>query len=369
MLLRYPGIIRCGWGCRRQLPDVIAELQAGSTYVLVSGGSDRYTAVHDEFAGLIAPPLTHFKEVLPEPELACVDALKDLLRELQPELVVAVGGGSVIDTAKAAAAIAPGHGDVQEYFDGRREVTARGIPLIALPTTAGTGAEITKNAVLTDPAAGVKKSIRSAYMVPAAALCDAELTMTLPPPITAASGLDALTQAIESYITRKATNATRALAGAAVRLLTANLPGAYAGERAGREGVAEGSLLGAMSFSQSGLGAVHGLAHPLGAVLHLPHGYVCAVLLPHILRFNLPVCTEKLAELGHQTGLDGADAFVRRIAELCTELGLPASFAADGLRPEHHAFIVANCRSNSMTGNPREMTDAEVLALLQQLSR
>jgi alcohol dehydrogenase class IV len=306
-----------------------------------------------------------------DPPLAAVDAVIALARQGEAEVIVAAGGGSVIDAAKAAAAVVPTGADgVGHFFHGEQTVTEPGLPLIALPTTAGSGAEITKNAVLTDRQASLKKSIRSPHMVPRGAIVDPDMTLTAPPSLTAASGLDALTQAIESYLSIRANAVTSALARTAVGLIAAHLPMAFRNgdNLAARTEVARGSLLSAMAFSQSGLGAVHGLAHPLGTALGLPHGLVCAILLPHVLAWNTPACQVKMAELGGTLGLGTAEDFARAITELCDALDVPKDFSEHGLHPDQFDFVIANCRSNSMRTTPRPMRDADVRSLLERLA-
>jgi alcohol dehydrogenase class IV len=240
------------------------------------------------------------------------------------------------------------------------------LPVIALPTTAGSGAEITNNAVLTDPETRVKKSLRSPLMVPAAAVVDAELTLSQPPDLTAWSGLDALTQAIESYLSLTANAASRALARQAVAQLMRHLPAAVHNgqDREVRTAVAEGSLLSAMAFSQGGLGAAHGLAHPLGLGLGLAHGFTCAILLPHVLRWNAAVCAGQLGELAQAVNVPDAAAFVASVSRLCQELHVPDTFAGTGLSGDHFPAILANCRTASMKANPRPMSDEDVRNLL-----
>jgi len=370
--LLYPAVISFGWGCCEQLTDVLENLGQGAAprtflacarTIVRTGRLARFSELCGELCGCD-------QDIPHDPPLATVDRLAQEAREARAEVIVAVGGGSVIDAAKAAAAVAPTSEPVQPYFDGERAIPAPGLPFVALPTTAGTGAEITKNSVLTDRQAGVKKSLRSPHMVPAAALVDPELTLTLPPSLTAASGLDALTQAVESYTSQRANAVSRPLAAAAVRRLMQHLPTVFrdGGDREARTAVAEGSLLSAMAFSQSGLGAVHGLAHPIGLALDLAHGVTCAVLLPHVLRWNEPVCRADLDELGRAAGLGGADAFVAAVADLCRQLEIPAGLAEFGLSEDHFPAIVANCRSGSMAANPRPMTDEDVTELLGRLT-
>ena len=205
-------------------------------------------------------------------------------RDFRAECVVAVGGGSVMDSAKAAAALIPLDGWCADYFSGEREIPGKGLFFAALPTTAGTGAEITNNSVLTDPATKIKKSLRHPSMVADLAIDDPMLPLSCAPSLTAASGLDAFVQAFESCTSPKANTATRALAYAAIRRIRESLIPAFRcpDDIEARSGMCEGSLLSAMAFSQTGLGAIHGLAHPIGSLLHVPHGKACATLIPAV---------------------------------------------------------------------------------------
>jgi alcohol dehydrogenase class IV len=294
------------------------------------------------------------------------------LLKTKADCVIAVGGGSVLDVAKTAAALCTQDvTDVRPYHEKELTLSKPGLPLIALPTTSGTGAEITKNAVLTNTQANCKRSIRSEFIIPHCAIVDPALTLSLPRTQTIQSGMDALTQAIESYLSRNATSHSMALASKAVsRLLPhlepvandlANLPG--------REALAEGSMLCAMAFSQSSLGAVHGLAHPLGHLLAIPHGYCCAVLLPVVLRHNLDseIGKVRLNALAHEQGFTTGEAFVAHIQDMCDTLKIPRSFKQDGLCSDHFHYVLANCRSGSMKSNPKHLEDEEVLQLLQGL--
>lgn len=367
--LRYPPVIRFGWGVRRELPALLREAAAAPAVFFVGSASALSSGRVEELRELCGGWSGQFFGVPHDPPLACVDELIARLRASGANLVVAAGGGSTLDAAKAAACLAPANLPVAAVFQGRLPVPSFGLPFFALPTTAGTGAEITNNAVLTDPAAGDKKSIRSPGMTARAALVDVELTLSQPPALTAWSGLDALTQAVESYLSNRASAPTRALAAAATAQLYAHLPAAVddGANRAARTAVAEGSLLSAMAFSQSALGAVHGLAHPIGALTGLPHGLTCAILLPHVLRLNAPACGPLLDALAAACGLRNGQAFTEAVARLCHDLGVPPSFQAAKLRRERIPDILARCRSNSMGANPRALTDAELTEFLAPL--
>lgn len=275
-----------------------------------------------------------------------------------------------MDASKAAALLSQGNGSVKEYFDGALPLPEKMLPMLALPTTAGTGSEITKNAVLTDTEGHLKRAIRSPLMVPAVALCDPDFTIDLPPKVTAESGLDALTQALESYVSSGASEYSRGLAEKATGLILKWLPEAWqhGGNAEARLRMAEGSMLGALAFAQSGLGAVHGLAHPIGHLLNLPHGFTCAVLLPHILEWNLPACQESMDILARNIGLQQATVLLDQVKKLLQTLQIPDNFAAFGLTTKDFPYIVKNCRSGSMKANPRPMSDAEVEQLLQKLA-
>jgi alcohol dehydrogenase class IV len=371
--LHYPRAIHFGSGCRFLAGDELRRAAGGQQprVVAVCSRSVRATGALDELAsrGGFAPCAV-CDDIPHDPPLECVDALIERLCLCSADAVLAVGGGSVIDAAKTAAALAPVADAVRPFFEDQRVIGRPGLPVVALPTTAGTGAEVTMNAVLSDHLKGVKKSIRTPFIVPVAALVDPDLTLSMPADLTAYSGLDALTQAVESYTSLFANAVTRPLAAAAVRHLVAFLPRAWRDgqDLEARTQVAQGSLLGAMAFSQSSLEAVHGLAHPIGHALSLPHGLTCAILLPHILRLNLPSCREQLEALAGALGLAGAEAFVEAIVSLCRDLGVPESFRQFRLADADHGTLVANCRSGSMKANPRPFSDAELRDLLQRLS-
>lgn len=371
--LHLPRTIWFGWDVRHRVAEVaMMELQlARPPWVLVCGPGRHYHTLIDELSGQLGAPLAIYRGITPDPLLSDVDGLLEVLRAQPPALVVAAGGGSAMDVAKAGAAIAPFPGTTADYFFGDLELSAPGIPLVALPTTAGTGTEMTRNAVLTDPATKVKQSIRHPGMLPMAALVDPGLTLGLPPSTTASCGLDALTQAVESYLSNQANDVTRALALKATQLILNALPKAYAKgtDPRARADMAEGSMITGMAFANSGLGAVHGLAHPLGALLDTQHGYTCAIILPYILDFNAPQCAARLDELAQATGRESGAQFIAHIKALCHQLQIPSSFRGHGLTADHFPLIVERCRSNSMKCNPRPMADEDVLAVLELLAK
>lgn len=356
----FPGNIRFGEGEFRTLPG---SLPSGARPFLVMGKHFSMTAEGGELLALLEPFHPVVRIGIPaEPPLHCVDELISLGRAEQVNCVIAVGGGSVIDAAKAAAALIPAEGMVGDYFSGSRTIPGKGLFFAALPTTAGTGAESTNNSVLTDPETQIKKSLRHPQMKADLAIVDPMLTWSCPASLTAASGLDAFVQAFEGYTNPKASAFTRALSGEAAKMILSNLRVACAGDRAARNAMAEGSMLSGIAFSQTGLGAVHGFAHPIGSLLHVPHGVACAVLMIPVMRWNQPVCGDRYQELAK---ICGVSDFIEAADSLARSLEIPADFKEYGLKKEHFPFIVKNCRSASMATNPRPFTDAEVEVFLE----
>ncbi len=367
--LAYPPKIIFGEGSLRELPGNLPEK---SRILLVTGKSLVQSGkIEDVKRILSAFEIIHFCGIPSEPPLSSVDELTVLGRKKKVTAVVAIGGGSVIDAAKAAAMLIPREGTCGDYFYGIRKIMDRGLFFAAIPTTAGTGAEVTVNSVLTDPETKIKKSIRSPFMVPDLAIVDPVLTLGASPGLTAASGLDAFTQAVESFTSADANSATKALACKAAGIIFHNIAAACenGNDMDARTEMAKGSLLSAMAFSQSGLGAVHGLAHPAGAFLGIPHGVICAILLSPVLEWNLPECRADYDELARTCGLRDADEFILGIRNLCSKLKIPADLSGYGLKSEHFPFIIKNCRSRSMECNPRQMTDADIVKLLDSLAR
>jgi alcohol dehydrogenase class IV len=302
------------------------------------------------------------------------------------DLVIGFGGGSALDAAKAIAALVANGGDPLDYLEvvGRGQpLTRPSLPLIAIPTTAGTGSEVTKNAVLASPEHGVKASLRSPLMLPRVAIVDPDLLIGLPPAVLAASGLDALSQLIEPFLSIRANPATDALARAAIPRAAAALPRAHAAARAGdridavdREALALASLFGGLCLANAGLGAVHGFAAPLGGMFAAPHGALCAALLPAVLRVNARALAARAPESSARarcreiaallTGRDDAttDDGVAWITRLCRSLEVPG-LARYGMTADRIAELVMKARAaSSMKGNPLPLTDDELTEIV-----
>lgn len=319
-----------------------------------------------------------------EPEVADVDRTADALRSLnaaEGDFLLALGGGAAIDLAKAVAAMATTResATVKDYLEnvGRGlQISATPLPVLAMPTTAGTGAEATKNAVLSSYDPPFKKSLRDDRLLPRVALVDPELSATAPPNVTAASGMDAITQLIESYVSRRSQPIPRALALQGLRAAVPALAEAVENgqSRSAREAMSHASLLSGMALANSGLGMAHGVAAALGIHGRVPHGVACAVMLPAAIRANLDVCRNEFATLGHvlfnrssKNTAAAAAAFAEHIERLCDRVRLPRKLAPLGIQREQIPTLVKSSRGASMSGNPRELSDAELHQILEEL--
>ncbi len=308
-----------------------------------------------------------YEGVETDPSLETVDRGTVLAGEKGCRLVIGLGGGSVLDVAKAIAGMVNQEGSIEEYHEGK-EICRPGLPFIAIPTTSGTGTEVTRNAVLINKKKGIKKSIRSPYLLPRLALVDAELTLSLPPAITAASGLDALTHAIESYVSLAAQPQTDALAIYAVKLIGVNLIRAFhEGDNLKvRENMAMGSLLGGMSFANARLGAVHALVHPLGAKFGISHGIACGLLLPYVMEFNLRVRAEKYGEIAEALGeRRDAGRAIDVVRNLLKEMKMPQRLRDVGVGKDAIPGLVEDTKdSGSLKANPRPADEDDLRNIL-----
>jgi alcohol dehydrogenase class IV len=275
-----------------------------------------------------------FVKVEPEPFLDGADDAAELGRSINADLVIGLGGGSAMDTAKAAAVLITNEGTAEDYI-GLDKVELPGVATIMIPTTSGTGAEVTFTAVFTNRETKAKGGINSPFLFPDVALLDPELTVSLPPDVTAATGMDALTHAVESVTSRSATVFTESLALASIRLIGENLRRAvfHGNDIEARDRMLLGSLLGGLALADAGVGACHALAYPLGGFYRIPHGLANAMLIPHVMEFNLPAAERSFALVAQSLGepveglpsrLAGASA-VEAVRSLCSDIGIPDS--------------------------------------------
>lgn len=318
-----------------------------------------------------------------EPEIDTVARGVALARQEDCGLVISFGGGSALDAGKAIAAMLANTGELLDYLEviGRGQALAQpSVPFIAIPTTAGTGSEVTRNAVLASPAHGVKVSLRSPFMLPKVAVVDPELTYGLPPAVTASTGLDALTQLIEPYVSARANPMTDALCVEGIRRVARSLRVAFAEGRnaAARLDMAVASLFGGLALANAGLGAAHGFAGPIGGQFPAPHGAVCAALLPHVMAANLHALRqrqpaaqtlpryEEVARLVTGNAAATAEAGVEWVRKLVADLNVPR-LSHYGLKPAHTAELVGKAaQASSMKANPIVLTTDELTGILER---
>lgn len=368
--LMYPARIIFGRGVIERLAEEILSL--GKRALLVTGCSAmRKSGVLDRVGAIMKSAGVEFflfDGVESDPSLETVNEGIEFIQRERCDVVIGLGGGSAIDVAKAIASIVKQPGTVWEYHRGKK-IEKEGLPFIAVSTTAGTGAEITNNSVLMDREKLVKKSIRSPHMIARVALVDPELTLSIPPRITAYTGMDAFVQALESYVTKTSNPITDTLALQAIEVIFHNLPEAVqeGGNIEVREKMALGSLLSAMAFSNSGLGAVHGLAHPIGAHFGVPHGLACAVLLPHVVGFNLKVRYEKFSQLAEKIGVEKTENLPCIMKKFLQRIGIPLDFRDYEITETDFSTIIAESRSSSMSKNPRQASDEDLREILRRV--
>jgi len=313
-----------------------------------------------------------------EPTVVAACEAAQRARAAKCDLVIGFGGGSAMDLAKAAAALMTNPGDPFDYL----EVIGKGLPLrerpapcIAIPTTAGTGAEVTKNAVLASPEHRVKVSMRHPLMMPVLAIVDPECTLSVPPAVTAATGLDALTQLLEAFISKKANPMTDGFCREGLPRAVRSLRRAFenGSDLKAREEMSLASLFSGLALANAGLGAVHGFSGPIGGMFDAPHGMVCAALLPHVMKANLTAlrlrqpespALARLTEFAQLTGGSAAEDGIKWIAGLCRDLQVPP-LSALGIQEADFPELVENARrASSMKTNPVELMAEELTQIL-----
>ncbi|WP_210163140.1 iron-containing alcohol dehydrogenase [Salinarimonas rosea] len=373
-----PAKIEFGTGIVRRLGEIV-QLTCGGARALVvtdrgiveAGIATKVTDVLD------AKGIGHvlFADVQPEPDASGVEAAVELYRSGNCDVIVAVGGGSALDTGKAVSVMLTNPGHIRDYV-GLARIQTPGAPLIALPTTAGTGSEATIWSVISERARGDKYGVGSAHMVPRVAICDPELTLTLPPRNTAVTGIDALAHALESYVNKATQPVSEALSERAMEMVARSLRTAvFAGDNvAARADMLLASTLAAMAFNPTRLGLAHALAMPLGAHAKIPHADVISILLPPVMRFNVSANLPKFAriaelfgeQVSHLSLRQAAEAGVRAVEQLIEDVGAPRSLGLYGVEERDLVFYAEEgMRSGNIAVNPRATSQNDLVGIMQ----
>jgi alcohol dehydrogenase class IV len=376
--IMLPDKIRFGVGCIDTIGNEAKELDAKHAIIITDPG------VHQ--AGLVDPVKEQLSEAKllvdvcaeaePEPTFTRLNTLAEKFRTSKYDLLVGVGGGSSIDTAKGLSALLAHGGSGQNYV-GVNKVPGYGIPVFALPTTAGTGSEITPNAIFGDPEKQLKMGMVSSYLIPRLALVDPALTYGCPTEVTAASGLDALIHAVECYTGNKANTFSDTIALKAMELITGNLRQVVknSSDKEARNCMAEGSLLAGITLANAGTAAVHALAYPLGARFHIPHGVANGVLFPYVTEFNLSANVPKYAVVARMLGvetdglspLEAAEKSAEAIKALAKDIGIPLHLRDLAVpREALEGMAVATMDvTRLLANNPKPLTIDEVRQIWQ----
>jgi alcohol dehydrogenase len=367
-----------GFGSLETLGDEIKRLKGTKIFIVTDPGI-KSAGLVDLMAGVLdRMKINHrfFTEVEPDPKIEVVFSSLAAARDFGPDLIIGFGGGSSLDISKVTSVMLTNAVSIEKYF-GMELVPEPGIPLILVPTTAGTGSEMTSICVLSDTQNKVKKGIVSEHMFARVALLDPQLTLGLPPHITAMTGMDALVHAIESYTGVRATLFTDTLNLQAICLIATNLRQAYAhGEnREARENMLNASCLAGMAFSNTQNGLDHALALAIGGKFHLPHGLLTAFILPWVMEYNLLANPEKFIQIARAFGenpdglpeVEGARLSVRAIKSLLDDLGISYRLSDYGVpREEIPALAKATVgAARLISNNPRKVSEKEVIRLLE----
>ncbi len=370
-----------GAGARKELPEVLNRMGLKKALVCSDKGLIKVgtTAKVTEVLDGINFPYEIYSEIKPNPTVTNVKQGVAAFKASGADCIIAIGGGSSMDTAKGIGIVAnnPEFSDVVS-LEGVAPTKHKSVPIIALPTTAGTGAEVTINYVIIDEERQAKMVCVDPNDIPAVAIVDPELMYSLPKGLTAATGMDALTHAIEGYITKGAWVMSDMYELQAIKMIAENLPLAVEEPTnpVGREGMALAQYIAAQAFSNVGLGLVHGMAHPMGSLHDIPHGVANALLLPTIMEFNMPKCIEKFGVIAKTMGVntDGmsaeqaAQAAVDAVKALSIRVGIPQTLTELGIKESDIPALAAQAIADVCTpGNPRDVTEAEIVELYKKV--
>ncbi|MEM1504073.1 iron-containing alcohol dehydrogenase [Domibacillus sp. 8LH] len=376
---RTAGILITGAGSIAEVGEQAKKLEA-TKVIIVTDKVIRETGLLSKVteplaeAGLEADIID---EVLPEPPFENLEQLAAQIKGKGYDLLVGVGGGSALDITKVLSVMLTNKEDVRDFV-GIDKVKNPGVPTILVPTTAGTGSEVTYNAIFTDTRDKVKKGIVSPYLLPSVAIVDAELTLTVPPAVTAATGMDALVHAVESYTAIRAGELTDGIALQAIKLISRSIRKAvYNGkDLKAREDMAMGSLLAGISLGNAGVGAVHALAYPLGGKFKVPHGVANSLLLPYVMKYNVVADLEKFAEVAEALGenieglslREAADRAVAALAQLSQDVGIPSSLKEVGVTASDIPALAeeASKVDRLLNNNPRWLTVKEIQKIYEE---
>ncbi len=375
---QMPGNVRFGMDTFYSLPDEINKLNVKKVVIISDKGLEREGLVQRalelvESSG-VEPDV--FSDIEGEPTFSLVKKAVAYVKQVEGELVIGIGGGSALDVAKATAALVDKE-DINPYLSGVSSIESRSVKCILLPTTSGTGSEVTMNAIFGDEEKELKRGIVSKYLLPDVAIIDPALTLSCPPRVTAASGVDAFTHAIESYVASKATPLTRMYAEKAMKLFVPSITKAVHNGKdlEGRIGMSWVSVLAGVSLANAGVGAVHALAYPLGGRYQIEHGVANALLMPYVFKVTGVTCTKEMVEVARYLNLgdytdrphQALQAVVGYLFDLLKTLELPISLCELGVREEDLPTLAKQSSQidRLLSNTPYQLTESKILEIYQ----
>ncbi len=370
-----------GPGARKELPGVVSRFGYKKALVVTDKSLMKFGVAKMVIDELDAAGIAYdiFDDVKPNPTVTNVKDGIEACKKAGADFIVAIGGGSAMDTAKGIGIVCnnPEFSDIVS-LEGVADTKKKSLPIIALPTTAGTAAETTINYVIIDEVNQKKMVCVDPNDIPAVAIVDAELMYSLPKGLTASTGMDAMTHAIEGYITKAAWEMSDMFEIKAIEMIHKYLPIAVNEPQnpEGRNGMAVAQYIAGMAFSNVGLGVDHGMAHPMSALHDVPHGVACAILLPTVMRFNAPAAKEKYAEIARACGVykdgmtldEAVEAACNEIANLSRIVGIPEHLSELGIHEEDIPALAEQAINDVCTpGNPREVTKEDIIAIYKSI--
>ncbi|MFC1724858.1 iron-containing alcohol dehydrogenase [candidate division KSB1 bacterium] len=372
MNFHMPTKILFGSGNVNRLKEIVSgEMNVSKTMIVTDKGITK-SGILDKILSQVENAAV-FDEIEANPKSGTVNKAGMLAREIKPELVIAVGGGSPLDAGKAVALLAANDGNIEDY-EGKRIYKDPPLPVLAVPTTCGTGSEVTWVSVITDTKRNFKMSIKGPEMFPEIALVDPDLLISLPQHLIASTGLDALTHAVEAYTVKPATRFTSPLALKACELIFSYIERAYNNIKEdieARKNIMLASTIAGIAFGNSDVGAVHCISESVGALFDLPHGVTNSVFLPYVMKFNMSECSDKYEDIASVAGINEKNAetaarkLIEKIMLLSRDLKIP-TFKELGIGKEHFQKIAEfSFQNNSNPSNPREAAVKDYLIILK----
>jgi alcohol dehydrogenase len=377
---RMPARVKFGVGISKDIAEICSEFDAKKVFIVTDSMIIKTTildSIKESFKKANIP-YEIYSDIVPDPAIEVVDETSDRLRKSGANVVVAVGGGSPIDAAKSICMLQNNEGSVRDYlFGGSKTVTNPSMPLICIPTTAGSGSEMTAAAVITDNENQIKLSVTHDYLVPKIALIDPLLHLGMPSFITATTGVDALTHAIEAYVSLNASPISDAMALQAIRLIGKYLRTAVANgnDIEARSNMAVASSLAATAFFNGGLGVVHGIAQAMGGVAHIPHGVANSLILPYAMERNVVGNLEKFKEIAIALGenieslslRDAAEKAPSAVLKLAKDTKVPLKLKEVGVKREHFEDIINGTMAYRLLAvNPCKLQESDILEILEK---